>query len=78
MNHLRFVDVNGYNGWITDDLSLIYFGRDEIAASIDRYIDEIEATAGTDDDVLETLVLELPQACSVRMVERIDDGVAPT
>lgn len=72
---VAFVDANGGKGWIDDDLSVRHFGRATITESIEALIAELDADADTPDDVLHRLVIELPQACAIRDIARVDgDG----
>lgn len=71
---LRFVDTNGVEGRIDDDLSLSYTGREDIAESIERCIRDIDANGEPIDEKLGSIVFELPEACAVRSVTRVGDG----
>lgn len=69
---LAFVDTNGGRGWIDDDLSVFHLGRNGISEAIEGFIVEVEADAGSTEEVLERLVIELPHTCEVREVARVD------
>lgn len=69
---VAFVDSNGGKGWIEDDLTVVHYGQDAITESIEAFIEEAEADAESPDDVLRTLMIELPRACSIREIVRLD------
>lgn len=64
------VDSYGNHGWIRDDLALRYNGPGDTADAIERCISEIEANAESTDEVVESLIIELPHQCAVQEVGR--------
>ena len=69
---LAFVDPQGREGRIDDDLGVTYFGDDGLAESIEAFIEEVESDAESDEEVLETLLVELLNECDVREVRRVE------
>lgn len=68
---LAFLDTNGGKGWIKDDLTVVHYGKDAITESIEAFIGELEADAESPDDVLRSLMVELPRACPVREIVQL-------
>ena len=69
---VSFVDTNGGEGWIDEDLSLTHFGQEDIVESIEATIDGLEVTEAVTDEVVEELLIELPDACAIREINRVD------
>ena len=72
---LLFTEANGAEGRISDDLSVVQLNGGGVAASIESFVETVEADAESVEDAFDRLLIELPSECAVREVRRIrDDG----
>ncbi|MFC6938760.1 hypothetical protein ACFQE8_02140 [Salinirubellus sp. GCM10025818] len=68
----RFVDRQGHEGWIGEDLSVDYAGEEGIAQLVERLAGEVDAESTR--DLPQRVVIELYTTGAVRIVERYPDG----
>lgn len=68
----RFVDRQGHEGWIGDDLSVDYGGEERVAELVERLAGEIDA--GSTRDLPQRVVIDLYTTGAIRTVERCPDG----
>lgn len=69
----RFVDRQGREGRIGEDLSVDYSGEEEIEELVERIAREVESDADRARDPTQRVVIELYTTGTVRMVERKDE-----
>ena len=68
---LHFVDTDGRDGWIRNDLTLEYPGGDGVAESISGLISEFESTCESFEQLQDWLMIELLNERGVWKVEQI-------
>lgn len=70
----RFVDRQGREGWVREDLSVDYSGEEGIAELVEKYADEVENEDEPPGDLLQRVMIRLYTAGAVREIEQSDDG----
>lgn len=70
---VRFVDRDGDDGWIGDDLSVSYGGAENVAVWVESCVDGRAPDGRPDEVVLQELMLDLFVHGSIQWVERVDE-----
>lgn len=71
---LHFVDREGGDGWIGDDLSVSYGGPEDVALQVESCVDGRECDGRANEEVLQKLMLDLSTHESIWQVERVDES----
>lgn len=67
-----FIDRQGCEGWIGEDLSVEYSGEEGIEELVERLAREVEDDADQTRDPTQRVAIELYATGAVRAIERVD------